>query len=256
MSGSSNIRWRESDREDLRRAVKNFNAKISRITKKNPELKYVLPEKTSVAQMKELIRTRNDLKREINALKRFSKRGAEEVVLAPGNKYNLKITKWQRTEMNRRVGYINRRRKERLAEALDKPVVYKGQELGYTKGQVGMGKAEHVSLSPMKAFYPSMQRTDLGMKFKQIMKESQASYWDWRDLLYKENYIKALKENFAIADVEEVIIQVQEMDMKEFKQIMETEHDIWGYTYFPNQSEYDKALGHIKSVWIPNKRGK
>ena len=67
-------------------------------------------------QLKDLINTRQDLNREINALRRFSKRGNEEIVIIPNTDYNVKTTKWQRTEMNRRVGYINRRRQKRLEE--------------------------------------------------------------------------------------------------------------------------------------------
>ena len=107
MSKQNRINWRDSDKQELKRAVKNFNAKIKRLEKKNPSNKNVLPEKVSVAQMQELINTRQDLNREINALKRFTKRGAEEIVDVPGTDYNLKITKWQRTEMNRRAAIIN-----------------------------------------------------------------------------------------------------------------------------------------------------
>lgn len=74
MSRRHNIKWQKSDSQDLSKAVKNFNAKISRLEKKNPELKNALPEKVSVRQLKELINTRQDLKREINSLKRFSKK--------------------------------------------------------------------------------------------------------------------------------------------------------------------------------------
>ena len=60
MSRKHKIRWKESDQQELRKAVKNFNAKIDRIAKKNPELKNALPEKASIRQLKELIKTRQD----------------------------------------------------------------------------------------------------------------------------------------------------------------------------------------------------
>ena len=72
MSRKYKIRWQESDTQELARAVKNFNAKISRIEKKHPELKNALPEKMKVGELKNLINTRQDLKREINSLKRFT----------------------------------------------------------------------------------------------------------------------------------------------------------------------------------------
>ncbi len=118
MSGKYKIRWQKSDSEELNRAVKNFNAKITRIEKKNPELKNALPEKVSAKQLKELINTRQDLKRELNALKRFTDKnnrigktedGSYEGITIFGD-YKTKITKWQEKEINRRLTNINRRR--------------------------------------------------------------------------------------------------------------------------------------------------
>ena len=69
-----NIKWNESDGAELRRTVKNFNAKISRLQKKyndDPKKLSALPEKVSVKQIKDLVATRQDLKRELNSLQRF-----------------------------------------------------------------------------------------------------------------------------------------------------------------------------------------
>ena len=98
MSKYHKIRWNESDEQELKRAVRNFNAKLRRLEKKDPQKynKNTLPtfwdsvnetytNRVSVGQMKELINTRNDLKRELNSLKRFSKRGSEEIVFIPTN---------------------------------------------------------------------------------------------------------------------------------------------------------------------------
>ena len=55
MSKRYNIKWRQDDSERLTKAVKNFNAKITRLEKKNPENKNALPERVSAKQLKELI---------------------------------------------------------------------------------------------------------------------------------------------------------------------------------------------------------
>ena len=91
-----NIRWSEADEKELQRVVKNFNAKIARLEKKidpkdtNPVL---LPERVKVSVLRDMIQTRQDLNRELNALKRFSKKGAEAETFIPDNYYNIKITK-------------------------------------------------------------------------------------------------------------------------------------------------------------------
>ena len=116
MSKYHKINWREEDTKELTRVVRNFNAKIQRLSKTNPGITNLLPEKVSASELKNLINTRQDLKRELNALNRFSKRGSETIVEIQENDYGLKTTKWQRTEMNRRVGVINRKRKARLEQ--------------------------------------------------------------------------------------------------------------------------------------------
>ena len=253
MSKRYNIRWKDTDKEDLRKAVRNFNAKIRRLEKKNPEMKNVLPEKVTVAQMKELIDTRQDLKRELNALKRFSKRGSETIVDVPGNDYNLKVTKWQKNEMSRRVGTINAKRKKRLKEINDVPMKSRGKDLGYKKSDIGMGKAEEVALRPMKAFTPKMNRKDLNYKFRNIMKESQTSYWNKRDIMMKANYIKSLEENFNPNDIKDIVKKIDDMDFKEFRATFEAEGGNFELSYPPDAESYKKYLTALKSTWIPER---
>ena len=80
-----NIRWREADEKELRRVVKNFNAKITRLAKKDPKNAAALPERVSAAELRAMIKTRQDLQRELNALRRFSQKGAETLVEIPDN---------------------------------------------------------------------------------------------------------------------------------------------------------------------------
>ena len=147
MSKKYRIKWRDSDEQEVKRVVRNFNAKLARLEKKNPELyKNTLPtfydretdthtKRLSVRQFKELVETRQDLKRELNSLKRFARRGAEEIVVIPDTQYNIKTTKWQKREMNIMTGILNRKRSKRLNEIRSSLV--EGQD--YTLGELNMG---------------------------------------------------------------------------------------------------------------------
>lgn len=247
------IKWRESDSKELKRVVRNYNAKITRLAKKNPQIENVLPEKVSVAQMKELINTRQDLKRELNALKRFSKRGAEEIVIVPNTDYNLKITKWQKTEMNRRIGVINRKRAKRLDELSKIEMKSRGKKLGYTKEQFGMGKATEISLKPMNAFTRRMNQADLKWKWKGILKESQSDYFTQKDFRLRENYIKALSQNYNVNDIQDVIDGINKMDIGEFLVTFEEEGGNLELAYPPNREQYEAYVTGLKATWIPNK---
>lgn len=253
MSKYHKIKWRDSDNQELAKVVRNFNAKINRLAKKNPQMKNALPEKISVRELKELIKTRQDLKREMNSLRRFSKRGSEELVTVPNSDYNLQVTKWQKVEMNRRVGIINRRRAKRLEEMENIELKSRGKSLGYTKGQLGMGRAERVALSPMNAFYRTMNRKDLIKRFKAILKESQSSYFTEADLRLKENFIKGLEDSYNKNDVKEVVQAIRKMDIKDFLNTFYTEDSPFEFVYPPTDEQYHGFLNQLKSIWIPNK---
>lgn len=257
MSKSYNIRWTDADNKELRRVVKNFNAKISRLEKKNPELKNALPERASVKAIKELVSTRNDLKRELNSLQRFSKKGSETIVVAPGNEYNTKITKWQRTEMNRRAAVINRKREKRRNDLFNKELTSRGEPLGYTAGQLGMGKIASNELKPIKAFTPSMSKADLKKKFETLVKESQDNYWMKKELQLKESYMKTLLQNFSPEDVEEVAKRIEEMEFDEFYETFLEEGGTLEDIYPPPKGtpEYEAWVTQINSVWNPQRKG-
>ena len=253
MSRYHRINWRDSDTKELSRVVKNYNAKINRLAKKNPQIQNILPEKVTVGQLKELINTRQDLKRELNALKRFSKRGAEEIVIVPGTDYNLKITKWQKTEMNRRIGVINRRRAKRLEDISNIEMTSRGEKLGYTRAQLGMGKATEVSLKPMTAFTRRMSQADLKWKWKGIMKESQSDYFTQKDYMLRENYIKALEQNYNAKDIQDVIDEIKSMDINEFLNTFEEEGGTLEFAYPPNKEQYKGYVNALRSTWKPER---
>lgn len=261
MSKQYNIRWKQSDNDDLKKAVKNFNAKISRLEKKyaeDPGKRYALPERVTVAEMRELIDTRQDLKRELNALRRFSTRGAEELTDIPDNKYNLQITKWQKNEMSRRAGVINRKRKNRLDVISDIEMQSRGEALGYTKGQIGMGKADEIALKPIKPFTPAMNRRDINKRFRGLKKESQTSYWEIKELRLKQNVIKGIEANYQGLfpdEVDEIIESIEDMDFKEFYSRFMGESGEMEIVSPPPGSSSDEMMRinieALKSTWVP-----
>lgn len=264
MSKQYRIRWQETDKQDIAKAVKNFNAKIDRIAKKHPELKSALPEKITVGGMVNLIGTRQDLKRELNALKRFTDRknviGYDKegnlvgITTISDNKYNTKITDWQNKEINRRLPTINKRREERLNRLKERDVKSRGKEQGYKKGHLGFGRAELLELSPMEGLTPGMSAPSLKMKYRAILLESQKTYFTDKDYRTKENYIKGLHDNFSSKDVKEIAKRIKEMPIDEFLEIFHTDNEAkFEGLYAPNEREYKKYLNSLKAVWLPKR---
>ena len=271
MSKYHKIRWQNEDLKELQRVVRNYNAKVTRLKKKHPDVyKSTLPQfydkktdtfsdKISVRQLKEIINTRQDLKRELNMLRRFSKKGAESLVIAPDNKNNLKITKWQRTEMNRKVAIVNRRRERRLTDLLQTELMSRGEPLGYTRAEIRMGSTEENSLKPAKAFTPSMGRTALSYKWHNLMSESQSDYFTKRDYQLRDNYIKGIKENYNYENVKDIIDLIEKMDIKDFLNTFYQQDSAFEIAS-PNgrldlkHEEYKSYENALRSTWMPNKK--
>lgn len=259
-----NIKWRVEDERELRRVARNFNDKLRRLVKKNPENKNVLPQfynektgqfesKISVETLKSSIQTRQDFNRELNRLKRFSKRGAERIVDAPGNEYGSRTTYWQKTEMNRMVGIVNKKRQERLDKLGMVEVMNSQGSMGYTLGQMfGMGLASRNQLQPAKSFTPSQTQTDLKYKFRALQQEAMSRYHQERDQMLKDNYTKTLLKNFNKSDIEDVISAINGMPNDLFILKFEAKTDSFEFAYPPKKGteEYDGYVSELRGYWL------
>ena len=261
MSQQYNIKWRVEDEKELRRVARNFNDKLRRLVKKSPENQNIYPQfynqntqefesRVTIAGLKEVIDTRKDYNRVLNMLKRFSERGAEAIIDAPGNEYGTRTTKWQRAESARLAGIVNRKRQERLDLLNTVEMVDVQGKLGYTLGQrFGMDLASRNTLKPTKAFTPSKTQTDLKYKWRALMDESRTFYHKDRDQLLKENYIKTLKQNYKEADITDVIARINGMDMDAFILKFEAKGDAFEFAYPPDKEQYDAYLSELKGYW-------
>lgn len=252
------IKWSDSDNAALSSAVRKFNAKIDKLAAANPEIKNALPQKVTVKQYKKIIGSRRDLNTELKSLERFTRDGAEKLVDVPDSYYNLKITQWQKDEMLRRVDKINTKRKVRYEAIKNLPMTHRGEDLGYTVGQaiesVGTGGIAKNSLEPMNAFTEKMTRTGLHYKFQGILYESQYSYWDEREEIMKNTYIRTLYENFTEDDVKDIIEVIEKMKFKDFYSTYLSDAGKWESVYpGNNKDDYDSYLEDLRSTWIPNK---
>ena len=242
--------------------ARNFNDKLRREIKKSPENKNILPQfynenteqfesRITVTMLHDLIKTRADYNRMLNMLKRFSQRGAEKIVDAPSNDYGTRTTKWQKQEMSRMVGIVNRKRQERLDKLNLVEMMNSQGSLGYTLGQMfGMGLASKNKLSPTKAFTPSQSQTDLKYKFRGLLTESKTTYHQDRDMLLKENYIRTLQENYKTKDIQDVVSKIRGMGSDAFVLKFEAKGDAFEFAYPPDEEQYQNYLSELKGYWL------
>jgi hypothetical protein len=128
----------------------------------------------------------------------------------------------------------------------------RGQELGYTLDQIGMGKIEVVSLQPFNAFTRGMQQRDIKYKWAHIMKESQSDYFDKQDYRVKENFLKGLRWNFDFNDVKDLIEHIEKMPIDEFLKKFNQEGGTFEWLYLPEYEEQKYAIeGMNKTYEVP-----
>ena len=184
-------------------------------------------------------------------LKRFSARGAEKIVDAPDNDYGTRTTKWQKQEMGRMAGIVNRKRQERLDKLNLVEMMNSQGALGYTLGQMfGMGLASKNKLAPTKAFTPSQSQTDLKYKMRGLISESKTTYHQDRDALLKENYIRTLQENYKAKDIQDVISKIRSMNSDAFILKFEAKGDAFEFAYPPDEEQYQNYLSELKGYWL------
>lgn len=121
------IRYDRSLEIEIRRVVKNFNAKRKRLEK---EGRKGLPSKVSVQDLKGFTR-RRELYTALSDLRKFSKRGAEESVKIQSGT----ITKWELNTLKQRSrrAKISLSRRLKGVEEREKTANYKGMVRDYIK---------------------------------------------------------------------------------------------------------------------------
>lgn len=177
-----NIKWRNKDKTRLSNTVRQFNAKITRTLKKNPELAPYLPERLTVQGLRDKIQTRQDFNREIKSARRFLKPGAETPVTSATG---IRTTRWEKREIGIKVGVINQRRNRELKKM--NPTTEKGT----------MGTIRENNLRPKKYDIDKIKASDWDMFVYGVEKQIMSGYTAQKNELYKQNFIKAVKTAFG-----------------------------------------------------------
>lgn len=189
-----NIKWRESDEKELAKAVRKFNAKRTRLLKQIPDLEEFLPAKISTKEIREQIKTRRDLKNELNSIERFMRKGAEKPVVT---KEGIKTTTYEKKEIEIKVRAINARRTAERKRA----------NVSTEKGT--MGTIRENNLRPKQVDINKIKKSDWE-KFKEsVEKQARDSYFQGKYERYKENFMKGLENAFGEKGAELIEIAKQ-----------------------------------------------
>lgn len=181
------IRYNTRLNNTIRKAVQNYNAKITRLEKKNPYL--ALPEKITVKKLKQESETRNELTRQLNKLKRFSKKGAENTVILPSGEM---VSTYELNELKRESARLKRnltRRINQLARTTPKTA---GKLEDYTYAEMGaprlnnmIAKRETIKIME-KNFYAGK---DVTLKEYAHLLKTTRTKQNYQTEIFKNNYL-------------------------------------------------------------------
>lgn len=243
-------------KKSLQATVRDFNKKVDRLAKraKSQGARAALPEKLNEEELLKNASSREALVRDIGDYKSFLRRGAETLEELPETKHNIKITRWQKETMEKRLEEINEAREKELKEWQETAVTYGGKEAGYTQGQARMDTGDFDEFSPMKMYNFSSTYSDMREKFKLMLRESQPGYWDSRTELARINYTQKLERVMGHDPVGQMLLkQINSMDLKDFKRVLKGEDDMYLLLYdIDTQPEnYDILRETIWNEWNP-----
>lgn len=233
------IRWRQRDLDELQRVANNFNAKLRRIKKKNPEMAEYLPDRVTKKDLISSIHTRADYKREIESLMRFSERGAETPVKTSRG---AKATQWEVDEFKRKERLVNIRKSKELKKIEQSDVTSRGKKTGSKRSE--MGKIKEVSLKPRDTEFKHQSQKEWEIAKDNINSLLDESWRIFRKANMKLNYIKGL-ETAGFNDVASI---VREMDVDNVIRIIETDTEA-SFDFIYDPIEWDMKNDALLETW-------
>lgn len=181
MTKNHNIKWRQNDIINLQKTIKNYNDRITRIGKNNPELKEYLPSKMSFKEIKSQIETRQTYNKWINRLNRFNKKSAQPVITNEG----VKTTKYELKEAQYALYSINRMRARERRKA----------NVSTLKGT--MGTIKDANLLARKNNTQTIPQWKWDDYIKSLYNQSSEEWLRQNNIKYKDNFLTAINSEYG-----------------------------------------------------------
>lgn len=179
------IRYNKQLNDKITKTVRNYNAKINRLQKKNPYL--ALPEKINATSLKQLSDTRQELYRNLKKLERFSKRGAENTIVLPSGEM---ISNYELQELKRESARIQRNLTKRINKlASTKPKVA-GIEQDYTYAEMGDMRLNNMiaKRNALKSFKKNISLGGSIKEFSNLLAKTRHKQ-NYQIEIFKNNYL-------------------------------------------------------------------
>lgn len=225
------IRYNKVTNDKINKTVRNYNAKISRLAKKNPYL--ALPEKITKEEIKEMSNTRKDLNRNLKRLQRFSKRGAENTVILPSGEM---VSAYELAEIKRETTRVRRNLTKRINELSKITPTVEGKKQDYTLAEMGDMRLNNMiaKRNRLKKDYEKLMKGIDDMSFREYNKflNKTINKQNYQTDIFRENYLDKMlfREAYLIGYDNEKIKVIKEkmskLTNKQFLEAFDTEKTI------------------------------
>lgn len=259
MSAKPQLRFRKRDEIALKKAIKNFNAKTTRLNKKwdSASDRRAIPDKVKYKDIRSKLTTRDDFNRELASLQAFTQRNAEKLMELPDNELGTKITEWEYNDFLARKEIIDKKRAEQFEYIQNVPVLDRGKETGYTRGEERLNKSIQSQFEPVTLFKADTRNADIKERRKLLVNESSDGYWSKQDLHARENYIKAIRNHLYGPEidplVDEIVEAINDKSVDEFRDLFlgsET-GKYFEVPYALDDKEIKQAVEKLMATWSP-----
>lgn len=223
------IRYSRELRAEIDDTIRRYNAKIDRVRRKGNIDTYLIPEKRQYSDFIGTYNSRQELKRELSKLQRYTNRGAEQVKEI-GN--GEKITNWEYQEIKRDI----RREKSALTKEIHKyeqlyPHVF-GKKQDVTYAQMGDIRYENLK-SKRKALSKNID-TLSRQEFKRLQNRTKSynkNRGTEKQKQLKENYIQMLLSLGYVTDVSSDTIgrikeKIDDLSPSDFNKLFESDEAV------------------------------
>lgn len=246
----SKIRWRESDTAELQRVINNFNAKLYRLKKNNPDLSEYLPDRVKKTEVIKSIESRADFNRITNSLKRFSKRGSEAPVKSTRG---AKATKWEVGEFKKKQQIENARRTRERKKLGEQEVKIAGKGTGVKRAE--MGTVKENALKPSRKNFDNMSQKEWDLATTNIDKMLDASHRQDRLMKMRENYLKGLTEQGFLDDSPELEQYIRGIELQKFHDTVQTD-ETGTFMFYKDPIAYEARRESLLNTWRTAFEGK
>jgi hypothetical protein len=244
------IRWGNSDAKKLANKVRQFNAKITRVEKKHPELKDILPKRITKEDKLKMTETIKENKREffnkeLKSLDRFLKPGAENIKTS---KTGIVITSWELKEIKRKYNEAEKIKAKEREKAENMEATTQGKPIGLKRGE--MGSVRMNELKPKKEFdFDKIKKGKEWDLFKErvdkaSIPKNQEKKWE----LYKENYLKSL--NTVYGDYADVVRNyVERLPAEQVVNVYYQEQEANIDFHYFDKTDEDTKIEILENIW-------